>query len=89
MNDAADHAPVGDPRLASCVCRQMRLKPSELHIIQPEIPLTLDEPGTWFRSFQVMIAPTIVMVNRNGKIVRRTEGFDATLPEALISTFGK
>jgi hypothetical protein len=56
---------------------------------KPEIPLTLDETGTWFRSFQVMTAPTIVMVNRNGKIVRRTEGFDATLPEALRSTVGK
>jgi hypothetical protein len=56
---------------------------------KPEIPLTLDETGTWFRSFQVMVAPTIVMVNRNGKIVRRTEGFDATLSEALRSTVGK
>jgi thiol-disulfide isomerase/thioredoxin len=56
---------------------------------KPEIPLTLDETGTWFRSFQVMTAPTIVMVNRNGKIVRRTEGFDATLPEALRSTVGR
>lgn len=56
---------------------------------KPEIPLTLDETGTWFRSFQVMTAPTIVMVNRNGKIVRRTEGFDAALPEALRSTVGK
>ena len=39
MNDAADHAPVVDPRLASCVCRQMRLKPFELHIVQQEMPL--------------------------------------------------
>ena len=56
---------------------------------KPEIPLTLDETGKWFRSFQVTTVPTIVIVNRNGKIVHRTEGFDATLPEALRSTVGK
>ena len=39
MHDAADHAPVVNPRPASCVCRQMRLKPFELHIVQPELPL--------------------------------------------------
>ena len=56
---------------------------------KPEIPLTLDETGKWFRSFQVTTVPTIVIVNRNGKIVRRAEGFDATLPEALRSMVGK
>jgi hypothetical protein len=38
MNDAADHAPVVDPRLAPCVCQQIRFMPFELHIVQPEIP---------------------------------------------------
>jgi hypothetical protein len=33
--------------------------------------------------------PTVFIMNRNGKIVHRTEGFDATLPEALRSTVGK
>jgi hypothetical protein len=33
--------------------------------------------------------PTVFIVNRNGKIVRRTEGFDATLPDALRSTVEK
>jgi hypothetical protein len=55
---------------------------------KPGIPLTLDETGAWFRSFHVLTVPTVLIVNRNGKIVRRTEGFDATLPEALRSTVG-
>jgi peroxiredoxin len=56
---------------------------------KPDIPLTLDETGAWFRSFHVLTVPTVFIVNRNGKIVRRAEGFDATLPDALRSTVGK
>ena len=49
----------------------------------PGIPLTLDESGTWFKSFRVSSPPTLFLVNRNGKIVRRVDGFDPTLPDLL------
>jgi hypothetical protein len=40
------------------------------------IPLTLDE---WFRAFDVMHPPTILIADASGKIVRRVEGFDPGL----------
>jgi peroxiredoxin len=43
------------------------------------IPLTLDESGEWFRAFDVMHPPTIVIADASGKIVKRVEGFDAAL----------
>ena len=49
----------------------------------PGIPLTLDESGTWFKSFRVSSPPTLFLVNRDGKIVRRVDGFDPTLPDVL------
>jgi peroxiredoxin len=39
------------------------------------IPLTMDESGEWFRAFDVMHPPTIVIADASGKIVRRVEGF--------------
>lgn len=48
-----------------------------------EIPLTLDESGAIFRSFQVMNVPTLLIADANGKIVRRIDGFDADLPTTL------
>jgi peroxiredoxin len=45
----------------------------------PQIPLTMDESGAWFRAFDVMHPPTIVIADASGKIVRRVEGFDAGL----------
>ncbi len=45
----------------------------------PRIPLTLDESGEWFRAFDVMHPPTIVIADASGKILRRVEGFDPAL----------
>jgi len=39
------------------------------------IPLILDESGEWFRAFDVMRVPTIVIADAGGKIVRRVDGF--------------
>lgn len=43
------------------------------------IPLTTDESGEWFRAFDVMHPPTIVIADAAGKIVKRVEGFDPGL----------
>jgi thiol-disulfide isomerase/thioredoxin len=51
----------------------------------PGIPLTLDQTGAWFRSFRVVNTPTFFLADRDGKIVRRIDGFDTTLPELLSS----
>ena len=57
--------------------------PDELREYQqqsaPGIPLTVDESGSWFRAFDVMRPPTIVIADEAGKIVKRVEGFDADL----------
>lgn len=45
----------------------------------PGLPLTMDESGAWFRAFDVMRVPTIVIADANGKIAKRIEGFDAAL----------
>jgi thiol-disulfide isomerase/thioredoxin len=47
------------------------------------IPLTLDESGTLFREFRVMTVPTLVLIDGNGRIVRRVVGAAAGSPEAL------
>jgi peroxiredoxin len=52
------------------------------------IPLTMDESGEWFRAFDVMRVPTIVLADAQGKIVRRVEGFDEGL-EAEIATVSR
>jgi peroxiredoxin len=43
------------------------------------IPLMLDESGEWFRGFDVLRVPTIVIADTRGTIVRRVEGFDEGL----------
>jgi peroxiredoxin len=43
------------------------------------MPLTTDESGEWFRAFDVMHPPTIVIADAAGKIVKRVEGFDPGL----------
>ncbi|MFC5742680.1 TlpA family protein disulfide reductase [Dyella tabacisoli] len=50
---------------------------------QLSMPLTLDESGALFRQFRVMHVPTLLVVDAQGKIVRRIEGVDATLPTQL------
>jgi peroxiredoxin len=51
---------------------------------QVDIPLTLDESGTLLREFGVNNTPTIIVVDAQGKIVRRVEpGEAATLPQVL------
>lgn len=50
---------------------------------KPDIPLTLDKSGVWFHTFQVSSVPTIVLIDRNGRIARRVEGYSADLPHIL------
>ncbi|WP_062534321.1 TlpA family protein disulfide reductase [Mizugakiibacter sediminis] len=38
------------------------------------IPLTLDAAGTWFRAFRVMHVPTLLLIDRQGRLARRLEG---------------
>ena len=44
MDDAADHPAIIDPRLATCIGRQMRLDPRELLVRQPEAILDSSRP---------------------------------------------
>ncbi|GLQ45013.1 hypothetical protein GCM10007862_00640 [Dyella lipolytica] len=43
------------------------------------MPLALDASGTLFRSFRVMHVPTLLVVDAQGRIVRRIEGVDPQL----------
>lgn len=52
---------------------------------RPEIPLTLDKSGNWFRTFQVTSVPTIVLIDRNGRVSRRVQGYSADLPQILAA----
>ena len=47
------------------------------------IPLALDADGRLFRAFGVMSVPTIIVADESGRIVRRVDGYDATLEEAV------
>jgi hypothetical protein len=47
------------------------------------IPLMLDESGEWFRAFDVMDVPTVLVADEDGRIVRRVDGYDAEWPAAL------
>jgi peroxiredoxin len=44
------------------------------------IPLTLDESGALFRTFQVRSVPTVLIIDSRGRIASRIEGTDARLP---------
>jgi peroxiredoxin len=52
---------------------------------KPEIPLTLDKSGVWFRTFEVTSVPTIVLIDRNGRVSRRVQGYSADLPQILAA----
>jgi thiol-disulfide isomerase/thioredoxin len=47
------------------------------------IPLTLDESGALFRTFQVRNVPTVIIIDSHGRIDRRIEGSDPRLPVEL------
>jgi thiol-disulfide isomerase/thioredoxin len=47
------------------------------------MPLALDESGALFRRFRVMHVPTLLVLDAQGRIVRRIEGVDAQLPDEL------
>lgn len=49
------------------------------------IPLVLDESGDLFRSFNVTTVPTLLVVDANGKIVRRIDGL-AIRPLAKLAS---
>ena len=50
---------------------------------QVTIPLTLDESGALFRTFQVRNVPTVIVINAHGRIDSRIEGSDPRLPAQL------
>jgi thiol-disulfide isomerase/thioredoxin len=47
------------------------------------IPLTLDASGRLFREFRVMTVPTLLLIDANGRIVRRVAGAPAGSPDVL------
>ena len=47
------------------------------------IPLTLDASGRLFHEFRVMTVPTLVLIDANGRIVRRVAGALAGSPDVL------
>jgi hypothetical protein len=47
------------------------------------IALMMDESGEWFRAFDVMRVPTIVIADAHGKIVWHGEGFDEALESEI------
>ncbi len=49
------------------------------------MPLALDDSGALFRRFRVMHVPTVIVLDAQGKVLRRSESVDATLP-ALQTT---
>ena len=53
------------------------------------IPLMLDETGEWFRAFDVMDVPTVLVADADGRLVRRVDGFDPEWPNALQSLLTK
>lgn len=52
------------------------------------LPLALDGDGNLFRGFGVMKVPTVIVADAAGKIVKRVEGHDETLP-AVLATLNK
>ncbi|HEX7111164.1 MAG TPA: TlpA disulfide reductase family protein [Mizugakiibacter sp.] len=47
------------------------------------IPLTLDATGTWFSAFRVMHVPTLLLIDRQGRLARRLEGAGPQLEAEL------
>lgn len=45
------------------------------------MPLALDDSGTLFRRFRVMHVPTVIVLDAQGKVLRRSEDVDAALPQ--------
>ena len=48
-----------------------------------EVPLSLDESGHVFRTFNVRDVPTAIVADADGRVVSRIDGTDRGLPEAL------
>jgi hypothetical protein len=44
------------------------------------MPLALDDSGALFRRFRVMHVPTVIVLDAQGKVLRRSEDIDAALP---------
>lgn len=47
------------------------------------MPLALDESGELLRRFRVMHVPMVLVLDAQGRVLRRAEGFDPRLKEAL------
>jgi hypothetical protein len=50
------------------------------------MPLALDDSGALFRRFRVMHVPTLIVLDAQGKVIRRTEEVDAALPPSATVT---
>ena len=50
------------------------------------MPLALDDSGALFRRFRVMHVPTLIVLDAQGKVIRRTENIDAVLPSQSPTT---
>ncbi|WP_267225182.1 TlpA family protein disulfide reductase [Dyella silvae] len=44
------------------------------------MPLALDDSGALFRRFRVMHVPTVIVLDAQGKVLRRSEDVDAAMP---------
>jgi len=47
------------------------------------MPLALDDSGMLFRRFRVMHVPTLLLIDAQGRVVRRIESVDPKLPDEL------
>ena len=50
------------------------------------MPLALDDSGALFRRFRVMHVPTLIVLDAQGKVIRRAEEVDAALPTQSSAT---
>ncbi|MGO4504442.1 MULTISPECIES: redoxin domain-containing protein [unclassified Dyella] len=50
------------------------------------MPLALDDTGALFRRFRVMHVPTLIVLDAQGKVIRRTETVDDVLPIQAAAT---
>lgn len=50
------------------------------------MPLALDDSGALFRRFRVMRVPTVIVLDTQGKVIRRAEEVDAALPMPQAAT---
>jgi peroxiredoxin len=65
--------------------QDLRKYRDQYHVL---IPLTLDESGALFRTFDVSQVPAALIADKNGRILRRIEGRDLEAPSAMRAAIG-